>query len=73
MRTAAKLAPWELSHAAVWQFAYARPTSSHIPIVGLVIVWLLIGGNVVSVLLDPKKRALYDRIAATRVVRLALI
>jgi len=70
LRTAVKFAPWELAHAAVWQFPHAGPTPSPLPRVGLVLVWLLVGGNIASVLLDPQRRALYDRIAGTRVVRL---
>jgi uncharacterized RDD family membrane protein YckC len=71
LRTVAKFAPWELSHAVIWQLASQAPERQSILVVGLIVVWLLVCGNVVSLIFDRENRALYDRIANSRVIRLA--
>jgi hypothetical protein len=35
---------------------------------GLVLVWLIIAANILSLLIDARRRTLYDRLSATRVV-----
>jgi uncharacterized RDD family membrane protein YckC len=68
-RSALKFLPWELAHAMIWQFSAAGPNPPLILDVGLVLVWVLVGLYVVTALLDARRRALYDRIAGTAVVR----
>lgn len=70
-RTAAKLAPWELSHAAVWQFYFAKQGQLLFPSVLQSVAWILVILNVITAFVDPDHRALHDRIAGTRVVAAA--
>lgn len=66
-RTGAKLVPWELAHAAVWGIALAggEPTPAHQAL--LAAMWLLVGANAVGIAVG--RRAVYDVLAGTRVVR----
>jgi len=68
-RTALKFVPWELAHACIWQVSFAADRSSPVYVTGFSLVWLLVAANVVSMLGDPRRRTLYDRIAGTLVVR----
>ena len=68
-RTAAKFVPWELAHACVWHVNFAANPSSPIYAVGFIVVWLLVGANIVSLLVSPAKQTLYDRFARTAVAR----
>lgn len=70
LRTLLKFVPWELAHLCVWQVSYAAQPSSPVYSAGFVLAWALVAANVVSVILDPARRALYDRIAGTAVVRM---
>lgn len=67
-RSGLKFVPWELSHAIIWQFSAAGADPPAILNVGLVGVWVLIGLNLLSALLDQRRRARYDRMARTVVV-----
>lgn len=68
-RSALKFVPWELAHGVIWQFSVAGSKPPTILTVWLAVVWLLVGLNLVSVLVGARHRALYDRLAGTRVVR----
>jgi uncharacterized RDD family membrane protein YckC len=68
-RSALKFVPWELSHAVIWQFSAAGSDPPAILTIGLAIVWILIGLYLLSALVDPRRRTLYDRLAGTAVVR----
>ena len=68
LRTALKLLPWELAHAVIWRFAIPGSAPEALLDAGLVLVWVLIGANVVSVVVDARRRTLYDRLSGTRVV-----
>lgn len=59
--------PWELAHAAVWGIALAggEPTPVHQALLAL--TWLLVGANAVGIAVG--RRAVYDVVAGTRVVR----
>jgi uncharacterized RDD family membrane protein YckC len=70
-RTAGKFVPWELSHAAVWQFLFAKQGPLIFPSVLQSIAWVLVILNVITAFVDPSHRALHDRIAGTRVVTAA--
>lgn len=67
-RTALKFGPWELAHFTIWQLAFAADADSPIYLAGFGLVWALIGANVISVLVSPRRRALYDWLAGTEVV-----
>lgn len=69
LRTALKFVPWELTHALIWRFAFAGDHPPPYLDVGLLAVWLIVAGNVASVLVDRRDRSLYDRLSGTAVVR----
>lgn len=69
VRNALKFVPWELTHLCIWQFFFAADPTTPIFMVGFVTVWILVGLNVISLLVDGKRRTLYDRLAGTEVVR----
>lgn len=68
-RTALKFVPWELAHFTIWQLAFAADPEAPVYLAGFGLVWALIGANVVSVLVSPRRRALYGWLAGTVVVR----
>jgi uncharacterized RDD family membrane protein YckC len=68
LRTTLKLLPWELAHAVIWRFAIPGSASEALLDAGLVLVWILIGANLVSLLVDASRRTLYDRLSCTRVI-----
>ena len=68
LRTALKFLPWELAHAVIWRFAFPGSAPSGLPEAGLVLVWALIGANLVAALVDGRRRTAYDRLSRTRVV-----
>src|SRR5690606_35144683 len=69
LRTALKFFPWELAHTCVWQFWYGNPESAPWIQAGLILVLALVGANLLSVALSPRRQALYDRLSGTMVVR----
>lgn len=70
-RSAAKFAPWELAHACIWQITFAGPNPPPILLIGLMLVYVLIGANLLSALVSPRNQTLYDRLVRTVVVRVA--
>jgi uncharacterized RDD family membrane protein YckC len=68
-RTLLKFVPWELSHTLIWQLSFAQPETTPFINAGFVLVWLLIGANLLSLWLSKKHQTLYDRLSATYVVR----
>ncbi|GHO60923.1 RDD family protein [Ktedonobacter robiniae] len=71
VRSLLKLVPWELTHACLWRipgWPVAPTTPSLIVTTGLVLVWVLVGANLVSMLVGKKHRTLYDWIVGTYVV-----
>ena len=70
-RTALKFVPWELAHACIWQISFAGDPSAPVYTIGFATVWLLVAANVISLLVSPRRRTLYDRLAGTVVVRAA--
>ena len=69
LRSGLKFAPWELAHAAIWQFTFAGPRAPAALDVVLGVVWLLVGLNFLSALVDRRHRALYDLLAGTAVLQ----
>ncbi len=68
VRAAVKFAPWELAHTCIWQITFAGDDVSPVVLVGLSLVYALIGANLLSALRSPRNQALYDRLARTVVV-----
>lgn len=68
LRSGLKFLPWELAHATIWQFLFAGPKPPPLLDGALAVVWLLVGLNGLSVLVDRRHRAVYDLIARTTVV-----
>jgi uncharacterized RDD family membrane protein YckC len=68
VRSATKFLPWELAHAAVWQFAFAGPDDQLLPTMLLVASWSIVGVSVALTLLDPRRRSLHDRVAGSIVI-----
>lgn len=67
-RTALKFIPWELAHACIWQLRFAGAEPSPVLTAGLILVWVLVGANVVSLLVNEQGQTLYDLLAGTVVV-----
>jgi uncharacterized RDD family membrane protein YckC len=67
-RTALKFIPWELSHTLIWQIRFAPAESSMLITAGFILIWLLIGANVVSLVMRTTHQTLYDQLAGTYVV-----
>jgi uncharacterized RDD family membrane protein YckC len=66
-RTALKFLPWELSHFAMWRLPFDGSDPPAAFTVLLVVVWTLVGANVISLLASPRRLTLYDRLSRTRV------
>jgi len=58
-----------LAHTCIWQISFAPENPSPLILAGFVLVWLLVGANIVSLVVSKTDQALYDRIAETYVVR----
>jgi uncharacterized RDD family membrane protein YckC len=71
VRTATKFLPWELSHAAVLRFILAADAPPASATVLLATVWVLVGLTLVLAFVDPRHRALHDRLASTTVIAAA--
>ena len=71
-RAALKFVPWELAHACIWQITVAGAAASTLISAGFVLVWVLVGANLVSLLVSRQHQTLYDWLSHTIVVREAL-
>ena len=69
-RTLLKFVPWELSHTLIWQLRFAQPDAAPFINAGFILVWFLIGADLLSLWLSKKHQTLYDRLSSTYVVRL---
>ena len=68
-RAALKFVPWELAHACIWQVTFAGPRPAPLIAVGFSLVWLLVGANLLSLLVNRKHQTLYDWLSDTVVAR----
>ena len=68
-RTLLKFIPWELAHTCIWQISFNRQAPPQIIIVGFVLVWILVGANIVSLWISPTHQTLYDWLSGTYVVK----
>lgn len=68
-RTALKFIPWELAHTCIWQISFQPRSDSPLILAGFVLVWILIGANVISLLVSKSHQTVYDRLAGTFVLK----
>ena len=68
-RTALKFIPWELAHTLIWQVRFATPGEGVWISAGFVLVWVLVGANLVSLWWRSNHQTLYDWLAGTYVIR----
>ena len=68
-RTLLKFVPWELAHTCIWQVSHAGEDVPPVITVGFVVVWVLVGANIVSLMVSPERQTLYERLSGTCVVR----
>lgn len=71
-RNLLKFLPWELSHVSLrqiegWPLAPQDP--GPLTIAGFAVVWMLVIGNVVSLMTTRRRQALYDLVLGTVVLR----
>ena len=71
LRTALKFIPWELAHACIWQVSAPNAAPSPLIVYGFILVWVLVGANLIAILIGKRHQALYDLLAGTLVIRLA--
>ena len=69
LRTILKFIPWELSHTLIWTIYFSPQTESAWISYGFVLVYLLIGLNLLSLGITKTHQTLYDFIIHTYVVR----
>jgi uncharacterized RDD family membrane protein YckC len=67
IRSAFKLLPWELNHAALWRI-HLDPASGAVPAILLTAVWILLALYLFSAAFSPRRQTIYDLIAGTIVV-----
>ena len=63
-----KFIPWELAHTCIWQIRFSPEEPSPMITVGFILVWILIGMNIISLLISPTHQTLYDRLSGSLVV-----
>ncbi len=68
-RSALKFIPWELAHACIWYIRF-HPESTWLFTIGMAIVYLLAGLNIILLLFTKTHQTLYDIIAGTIVEEL---
>ncbi|MDX1591740.1 MAG: RDD family protein, partial [Balneolaceae bacterium] len=68
-RTALKFIPWELAHTCIWQINYGSREYENLIMIGFILVWVWVGIYLLTLLINPKNQALYDKIAKTWVVQ----
>ncbi|MCE7984441.1 MAG: RDD family protein [Caldilinea sp. CFX5] len=68
-RTVLKFIPWELAHTLIWQVRFAPADEGAWISAGFVLVWVLVGANLVSLLLRKNHQTLYDWLAGAYVIR----
>jgi uncharacterized RDD family membrane protein YckC len=70
-RTLLKFIPWELSHTLIWQIYFSQQPDSVWISYGFVLVYLLIGLNIILLVITRRNQTLYDLLARTYVVNLS--
>jgi len=67
-RTLLKFIPWEISHTLIWQITFSKQVDSVWISYGFVLVYLLIGLNIVSLMVTRTHQTLYDLFTNTYVI-----
>lgn len=67
-RTLLKFLPWEISHTLIWQIYFSPQTDSVWINYGFVLVYLLIGVNIISLKISRTNQTLYDLLTRTYVI-----
>jgi uncharacterized RDD family membrane protein YckC len=70
-RTLLKFIPWELSHTLIWQINFSPQANSAFINYRFILVYVLIGLNIVSLLMTKKHQTVYDLLAKTYVAKIA--
>ena len=60
-RTDLKFLPWELSHTCIWQLRFEQ-LPSEVIVAGFILVWVLVGGNALSLLTKVRHQTLCDKL-----------
>lgn len=72
LRSLLKFLPWELTHACLWRipgWPLAPRAFPPIIVVGLVLVWVIVGVYVLSFFISKTHQTLYDLLAGTYVIK----
>ena len=67
-RTLLKFVPWEISHTLIWQIYFSPQMDSVWINYGFVLVYLLIGLNLISLIVTGTHQTLYDLLTNTYVI-----
>jgi uncharacterized RDD family membrane protein YckC len=67
-RTLLKFVPWEISHTLIWQLSFSQQANAAWINYGFVLVYLLIGLNILSLLITKTHQTLYDLLTNTYVI-----
>jgi len=70
LRTLLKFVPWEIAHTLVWQIKFYQQFSPAIT-GGLILVYTLVGLNIISLVLTKTHQTLYDLAAKTYVIKMS--
>ncbi len=74
LRSLLKFVPWELTHACLWRipgWPLAPKVFPPLIVIGLVLVWVIVGVYVLSLFISKTHQTLYDLLARTCVVKSA--
>lgn len=71
-RTFLKFIPWELSHTLIWELSFSPQADAILIYYGFGFVYLLVGLNIASLLLNKTHQTIYDLLTKTYVVKQAL-
>ena len=71
-RTFLKFIPWELSHTLIWDLSFSPQADAILIYYGFGFVYLLVGLNIASLLLNKTHQTIYDLLTKTHVVKQAL-
>ena len=66
-RTLLKFIPWEVSHTLIWEISFPPQANSPLINYGFILVYVVIGLNIASLLMNRKHQTLYDFLAKTYV------
>jgi uncharacterized RDD family membrane protein YckC len=70
LRTLLKFVPWEIAHTLVWQIKFYQYISPAIT-AGFILVYTLVGLNILSLILTKTHQTLYDMATKTYVVKMS--